>query len=1454
MKYRFPLLTVWCIFFTGYLLAQSGTWTWVNGSNTLNPPPVYGTQGVPGANVTPPGFYEAAFWRDLQGNFWIFGGLDDNHIETSDLWRYNPSTNQWTWMKGPGIEAQPGVYGTMGVPAAANNPPSCGYASHSWTDQNGDLWLWGGYCYDAGTYDGVNALWRYNIASNEWTWMKGSSTAAGSLDNYGSLGVESSSSTPGGRFEGNDDWVDASNELWFFGGEGNSFEFYNDMWKFDISTNNWAWMNGPQGTSNVGSYGSEGVESATNVPPCRGACTRWQDNAGNFYLFGGINFSLDLDYSDIWRYNTATNRWTWIAGDNTPGSPGDYNTYCTNNGKTGPGARYENRTPQVNGCSHAFISFGGFTNTTDDTYNDLWIFNVNTLEWRWGSGPGTLDGLGHYGTLGVPSVNNLPPARGGSSGFLDDQGNFWLLGGMTNGGTGKYNDLWKYTPDATCFATALSGGIQTALNHNPICTGDSTLLTLSGDSTLNISPASHTVVIDSAHVWLFPDSTTTFTITGRSACSSSDTAQVTVLVNQHGSFNYSLGDTEICAGNSTTLTVYGASGVSIFPGTGVVWLDTAHASLSPTDTTTYLITSATSICGTPDTDRVTVDVIPPNPVAIFISDSNLCYEGQVLVTTRGLTNVQFSPAPGNITWLDTSNALIGYFYANQSLTVSGLNSCGATVSKVFNLTVSNNFGNLDYTISPPSICQGDSALLTLTNATGGTGSPQAYITWIDSSHAWLYPPANTEFAISGYLTTCGGYVSTTALLRVIQPGQMNYSLSDSVLCAGSYAYLYIYGANNIQISPFSYTLSYLDSVDAYVELEPSGTTTYTITATSICGGNYTSHITIQSYPIPNYNLSPGSICKGDSSQLTLYGLIGAQISPSNGVYWADTAHAWLSPDTTTSYTITANSCEGLITYQINMEVFQPGVLNITADSVICSGGDAYVTVSGAINPVISPNGTLYETDSTDYYGYLYPTIPTTYTITGTSVCGGTVSGSFFVNIEPYPFPTLGSATICTGDSTTLSLLGLQNAQIIPNTGVRWINAELAELSPDSTTFYEITGNSCDGPYFSDITLTVVPTGGLNYTLEDTDLCPGFDDYLTVNGASNVTLLPVGSGTLFMIDSTDYYAYLTPLQTTTYTLTGTSICTGDPVSATFTVTVTSTWGGMTFSNPISCTGGNTTITFNGLTNIYLYPTTNVTWLNANQAQITVDSTITYALQGFTPCDNTFDTTFTLTVSNTASVQISANITKFCPGDSAQLCATTGFNTYNWSDGSTGRCITTTDAGNYYVTASDNGSCTAVSNQVTLTIYQPTPVTISVSGDTLTGYAAASYQWYWNGNIIPGATSAIYIAITPGSYTLEITDANGCTESSTPVIVTGVNDISESSIAVYPNPTTSSWQLTVDTRLVGSAVEIYDAAGQVVYKAQITSAAMQLSLQNAASGVYELRIIAPQCNFVKKLVKM
>jgi len=422
-------------------------WTWIAGSQTAYPAAVYGTQGVPNVANVPSGRFYSTAWTDRTGKLWLFGGgaFDGSvYYYLNDLWSYDPAIGEWTWVSGAGAHNANGVYGSLGNAAPGSRPGARGYAV-SWTDNAGNLWLFGGFGYDSNGGNGsLNDLWRFSPASGLWTWMGGSSL----IDDpgvYGTLGTPDASYIPSSRSSGVA-WTDVSGKAWLFGGVGPSGSF-NDLWRYDPGAGLWTWVNGSHSNGAVSVYGTQGVPAPGNVPGSRIYAVGSSDAAGNLWLFGGSDTNPALN--DLWKYNIAGNVWTWVSGKNGGGGTASYGALGIESANNMPGPR--SSALMWTGNAGDLWLFGGFgqdaANSAGGFLNDLWRFDPVAGQWIWMSGSNTAQVAGVYGTLGVPSSSNIPPVRDYSMGWKDDGGNFWLMGGQvwSPGGAGGYfNDLWRF--------------------------------------------------------------------------------------------------------------------------------------------------------------------------------------------------------------------------------------------------------------------------------------------------------------------------------------------------------------------------------------------------------------------------------------------------------------------------------------------------------------------------------------------------------------------------------------------------------------------------------------------------------------------------------------------------------------------------------------------------------------------------------------------------------------------------------------------------------------------------------------------------------------------------------------------------------------------------------------------------------------------------------------------------
>ncbi|TDH18181.1 T9SS type A sorting domain-containing protein [Segetibacter sp. 3557_3] len=273
-------------------------WTWVNGSNSAFAQGVYGIRGIPAAANRPGARQGSVTWTDLSGNFWLFGGISNSYF--NDLWKYNPVTNEWTWINGANTVNQEGVYGTLGVAAPGNRPGARGYSA-TWTDALGNFWFYGGYGYSSFNYYAKNDLWKYDPLTNLWTWVNGG-TGHNEQGVYGTQGIAAPTNRVGARLR-SVAWSDDYGNFWLFGGFSSS-SYESDLWRYNLATNLWTWMNDV--ISTFGTYGTPGVASG-NVPGARSSASSWKDASGNLWLFGGRGYAATASIgtlNDLWRLNS----------------------------------------------------------------------------------------------------------------------------------------------------------------------------------------------------------------------------------------------------------------------------------------------------------------------------------------------------------------------------------------------------------------------------------------------------------------------------------------------------------------------------------------------------------------------------------------------------------------------------------------------------------------------------------------------------------------------------------------------------------------------------------------------------------------------------------------------------------------------------------------------------------------------------------------------------------------------------------------------------------------------------------------------------------------------------------------------------------------------------------------------------------------------------------------------
>ena len=222
---------------------------------------------------------------------------------------------------------------------------------------------------------------------------------------------------------------------------------------------------------------------------------------------------------------------------------------------------------------------------------------------------------------------------------------------------------------------------------------------------------------------------------------------------------------------------------------------------------------------------------------------------------------------------------------------------------------------------------------------------------------------------------------------------------------------------------------------------------------------------------------------------------------------------------------------------------------------------------------------------------------------------------------------------------------------------------------------------------------------------------------------------------------------------------------------------------------------------------------------------------------------------------------------CAGDSVGITASnaiTGINSISWMLnstvlGTTANPIYVKASGPYTAKITDNNGCKATTAAVNVFVNPlPTPViSQDIPNNELSTGVYASYQWYKNGVLIPGATAQKLKVYSNGNYTVEVIDANGCKAISAASTVTwgGVASTNkEANVKVYPNPSNGMFLVELPTGTDMNQIRITDVAGKLVQAfTQAKGSSFTVDLTDKATGVYILNMIQGANNMQVRLIK-
>lgn len=528
--------------------------------------------------------------------------------------------------------------------------------------------------------------------------------------------------------------------------------------------------------------------------------------------------------------------------------------------------------------------------------------------------------------------------------------------------------------------------------------------------------------------------------------------------------------------------------------------------------------------------------------------------------------------------------------------------------------------------------------------------------------------------------------------------------------------------------------------------------------TTQCGGS----VTLSPGTYSSYAWSNGS--SGSSLAVSSSGTYWVEVTDASGCTASDTVVVTINDLPTVSLGNDTSTCGGNVPFSVGSYSSYLWSTGGTGSSITASSsGNYWVRVTDAngcqnsdtavvtINTPPSPNlgpdtaqcGGTISLDPGNYASYWWND--------GSSASSLTVSasGSYWVEvmdangckgrdtiqvtIHTAPNPNLGNDTAQCGGTVELNANSFSSYLWNTNATSQKITA-----STSGTYWVEVTGsNGCKARDSVKVTIHTPPAVSLG---PDTAQCGGS---ITLNAGtfSSYAWSTSATGNSITVSSSGSYSV---------TVTDANGCTG---SDTISVTIHALPSVNLGQDTNQCGGS---ISLNGGTfSSYLWSTGSTT------SSISVSSSGTYWLEGKDANGCTNRDSILVKIFPKPSPNLGPDTTQ-CGGS---ITLDPGsYSAYSWSGGSIGSNLTISQSGTYSVLVEDANGCTA-SDTIQVTIH-PIPTlnlgkdTVQCGGDIfLVSDSGASYKWN------TGSTSQLIIVKSSGTYSVELTDGNGCTNRDT-----------------------------------------------------------------------------------------
>ncbi|MCD6018821.1 MAG: hypothetical protein K0S53_1942 [Bacteroidetes bacterium] len=632
----------------------------------------------------------------------------------------------------------------------------------------------------------------------------------------------------------------------------------------------------------------------------------------------------------------------------------------------------------------------------------------------------------------------------------------------------------------------------------------------------------------------FGSSAGTVSVFALGTCGSA-TAAVTVSLNPALNLTVTPNNPTICNGSSATLTASGATNYTWSPAATLSSPNGTTVTASPSITTVYTLIGASGTCTGSTTSTVTIGggltlTVTPNT-------STVCAGSQIDLTASGATNYTWSPSaslssPNGSTVTATPSGATTYTVIGATGTCTGSATASITMGGALTLTLSSN---------TPTVCPGGSALLDASGATDYTWSPSGTLSSANGSNVTASPLSSTIYTVMGSTGTCTGSATISVGIGACVSSACNLSAIRSALTAAgniellgmnntcslyfinpqfmtgpqAQAYAQTFGANLISVQSASENT---DLVQALSNQGYSSEVVWIGYGDAITEGSF---VWYDGSPVVYSNWAVGEPNNAGDEDCT-------QIYPDGG--WNDlncSGYNSLS-------VIEVNICPQVTV--VNAPLHCPGTnVPITASTLLGSPGYTYTWIQ-------SGTETFTNTSSPGNTDQITVTsmAANTFTVYSEDRYSCPQSAVVTLSVNPSPTITANSATICAGETATLTANGAATYSWIPGTGLSSTSDAVVTGTPSSSQSYTVIGmdlNGCLNGTITAITVNPIPVIGVS---ANTTICPQTSTVLTASGATSYTWSPAGS----LSSANDNTVTANPATSTVYTVSGSSInCVG-----------------------------------------------------------------------------------------------------------------------------------------------------------------------------------------------------------------------------------------------------------------------------------------------------------------------